>query len=720
MDVVKYLKDKKNINFTDEQIKVVRYVDGPNLTLAVPGAGKTTCLVARTANLVLNHGIDPKSILTITFSKASSLDMKHRFLSLFGDVSDNAGDVSFSTIHAFAYRIVRQVHKGKTLIDSNETPVTKAKLVKNIYNQMTGEYMEEDKLEEISTAISYVKNKMLELDELSKEELSEICSFKEFKDVYNRYERIKKDKNYIDFDDMLTLCHEKLKSDSHYLNLLRNRFRYIQVDEAQDTSTVQFAIVELLARPRNNIFFLGDINQGIMSFRASDIRYLLDFKKKYPEGSVYTMSRNFRSTKDVVDVANRFIKKNTERYDFDMYTEKENDRPINIVYARSEEDELEHIVDRLKGVNNLSDSAVLFRNNISCIPLIDRLSKEDIPFYVRDHDNRFFTHWVVSDIKAFIKLAMNENDFESLSRIYYKSNLYINKAALLESKKHKTDKGSLYALTRVKFLRDDQRNRVYEFVMNMKRLRRAKGRDILRIIRKDLRYEEYILKNSEDMGYSSENLLNLISIFSLIVDDCTDLSAVLKKLSYLEELIKSSSRNKGANVVTLSTMHGSKGLEWENVYVMSLNDGIFPSVQASKLDSKGDSSMMEEERRLCYVAITRGKRYVDLLVPRLRAGKEVYPSRFVWEIEKSLEPEEDTMESDENIWKEEENFDSFIDKKKMNPFELRQKVKHKKFGEGIIIDINKDEDYLVINFASFGLKKIVLSLAATGLLERIV
>lgn len=709
MDVVKYLKEEKNINFTDEQEKVVRYVHGPNLTLAVPGAGKTTCLVARTANLVLNHGIDPKSILTITFSKASSLDMKHRFVSLFGDVVENVNDVSFSTIHSFAFKIVRQTHPNKTLIDISGSPATKNGLIKGIYNKLTGEYIEEDKLEEISTSISYVKNKMINLYLLNNEELSEICSFKEFRDIYFRYEKIKDREDYIDFDDMLTLCFEKLINDARYLNLLRNHFKFIQVDEAQDTSTIQFAIVELLAKPTNNIFFLGDINQGIMSFRASDIKYLLDFKEKYPEGSVYTMSRNFRSTKDVVEIANKFIKTNKERYDFDMYTDRDYDRPMNIVYTETDEKELDYIVDKLRHSTNLGESAVLFRNNISCIPLIDKLSKANIPFYVRDHDNRFFTHWVISDIKAFIQLARDDNDFESLSRIYYKSNLYVNKQAIMEAQSYTTDKGCLYALTKVESLRGDQLVRVYEFMMNMRRLRKAKGKDIAKIIKKDLRYEDYILKNSEDMGYSSENLINLISIFSLISSDCNELSDVISKLDYLEELIKASSKNKNGNVVTLSTMHGSKGLEWENVYIMSMTDGIFPSIQATKLQSKGNDSLMEEERRLCYVAITRGKRYVDLVVPKRRGNKEVYPSKFIGELNSLLSGKTVKSESYDTVNKPVSNV----------IFELGDVVKHRKFGQGEVIDVEEAKDMLTVRFNLKGVKKLVYSLSSGGLLERV-
>lgn len=696
MDVVKYLKEEKNINFTDEQKEVVCHVHGPNLTLAVPGAGKTTCLVARTANLVFTHNIPAKSILTITFSKPSSLDMKNRFMTLFGKfANDINADVMFSTIHSFAYRIVRDIHKNKILIDSNDSPATKNELLKDIYKSITGEFVEEEKLKDISNAISYVKNKMIDTETTSEEWLSDICTFEEFNDVFLMYEEYKKSKNYIDFDDMLTLCYEELVSNANLLNRLRNTFRYIQVDEAQDTSTIQFAIVQLLAKPNNNIFFLGDIDQGIMSFRASDIQYLLDFKKIYPKGSVFTMRRNFRSTKDIVDVANIFIKSNDGRYDYDMYTERSKERPIKIAYVSTEDKELEYIVEGLSRIKNLSESAVLFRHNITCIPLIDRMSRAGIPFYVKDHDNKFFSHWVISDINAFINLALDERDYKSLLKIYYKSNLYINNEAVMESKKHITNKGCLDALTKVPNLRKDQLNRINEFIINIKRLRKSKGKDIIKIIRRDLRYEDYIKKSSEGRGYSLENTLNLISIFELITEDCNKLLDVKKKLDYLENIIKKSSNNKGGNVVTLSTIHGSKGLEWENVYIMSMNEGLFPSVQATKLESRRDNSLMEEERRLCYVAITRAKSYVDLIVPKSRLGKEVYPSKFIWEIEKAMGAHEDN----------EDNYEEEIRKSKSKSFEKGCSVKHLKHGYGWIVEIDQDNDLMVISYALVGLKK---------------
>lgn len=708
LDIIKHLKEEKNINFTDEQKKAVNHVYGPNLTLAVPGAGKTTCLMARTANLIFNHGIDPKSILTVTFSKASALDMQHRFAEIFGDVGENIRSVKFSTIHSFAYRIVNHVYQDKILIEDMRSPITKSRLIKNIYKELTGEYMEEDKLEEISNSISYAKNKMVDINSLNKEELLELCSFKEFKDIYLKYEKMKEKDNYIDYDDMLTLCYEKMANDKRYLNLLRNHFQFIQIDESQDTSTVQFAIVELLARPMNNILFLGDINQGIMSFRASDIRYLLNFKKKFPSGSIYTMSRNFRSTKDIVDVANKFVKKNIERYDFEMFTEKGSDRPINIVYVDTEKKELDYIIGKLKKATNLGENAVLFRNNISCIPLVDKLSKEKIPFYMKDHGKRFFSHWLISDIKAFINLAIDNNDFNSLYRIYYKSNLYISKQLIMDSRNYTTDKGCLDALEKMESLRDDQLDRVRKFTMNMRCLSKAKGREIAKIIRKDLRYEDFIINNSEAMGYSQDSLLNLISIFSLITADSSSLLDVLKRLDYLEKLIKASSKNKNQNVVTLTTIHGSKGLEWENVYIMNMIDSIFPSSQATKLESKGDNSLMEEERRICYVGITRGKRYVDLVIPRSIAGKEVYPSKFIWEIEKII-----------RIDKGDKSYEDSIRRKKGNRFNLGDIVKHSKFGKGKIVDINQKDDYLVINFYDSGIKKLVLSLAVAGLLSKV-
>lgn len=534
---------------------------------------------------------------------------------------------------------------------------------------------------------------MLDINKIKEQELSVICSDKHFIDIYQVYENEKNKNGYIDFDDMLSICYDTLKTNDKVLGYFRNKYEYIQLDEAQDTSTVQFAIVEMIARPKNNIFFLGDTNQSILSFRASDIQYLLNFKKKYPEGIIYYMQKNFRSTKDIVEVANEFIKYNSERYDFDMSTDKGNQRPVTIVKVRNTYDEIGYIVGILNTTLDLSQNAILFRNNLSCVALADRLVKENIPFFVKDNDNRFFSHWVIQDLLAFIDLSLDVTDYDSLGKIYYKTELYITKELFNASKILNDGKGCLPALKKVKGLSDQQKSNIDKVIYMLKLLRKSDGLGIVNIIKHDLGYEEYLKKNAEKMGYSLDNLRQIMFIFEGLIENIPNADSIKGKLEELQQAMKFASFNKGKNCVTLSTIHGSKGLEWDNVYIISMVNGVFPTAQAIKLKNDGDGSLLEEERRLCYVAMTRGRYYVDFIVPEKMAYKEASPSLFIREVSQIINGE---------YYEEAEDYISF---------KPGDKVLHNKFGEGEVISVSIDDNLLVANFNNkYGTKRLLYTI----------
>ena len=238
--------------------------------------------------------------------------------------------------------------------------------------------------------------------------------------------KILKNNGLIDFDDMLTICYEILSTIKNILNIYRNCFEYIQLDEAQDTSTVQFAITDLLGKPKDNVFYLADDDQSIYSFRASSPEYLLSFKNNYPNGTIYFMEQNFRSTSHIISLSNTFIKSNENRYSKDMFTNKDEGRPVTMVTAQDEKAELEHIIKSIQESNRYDDNAVLYRNNLLSIPLVDELYKT-IFLFISENKIIDFYSLGTTRYASFIKLAINENDLESFERIKYKSNLYLNK-----------------------------------------------------------------------------------------------------------------------------------------------------------------------------------------------------------------------------------------------------------------------------------------------------
>lgn len=697
LDFFDYI-ESKGIRLTEQQKRIVEHIDGPTLTLAVPGAGKTVTSCIRVGNLIFNHGIPSDRIITMTFSRASARDMEDRFNSIFNElISQSNIKVHFSTIHSFAYEIVRKYYRYKEMIDSKDCKENKALILKRLYKNITGEYMGEDKYEELTTGISYVKNKMLDVDNTDDKVLADICNIECFKDIFKRYEAYKMANTFIDYDDMLTISYDILNNNGKVLKLYRDKYDYIQLDEAQDTSSIQFAIVELLASPMNNICYVADDDQSIYGFRASEVSYLLNFKDKYPEGTIYFMEQNFRSTKDIIELSNKFIKGNKKRYTKNMFTSKDYRRPISVVKVEDEKEELDYIIEKIKDSDRYDDNAVIYRNNLLSVPLIDCLSKNNIPFYVREQENKFFSHWVLQDMLAFIKLALNPNDFESFSRIYYKANLFLNKESIQESKKYNEGDGVLKSILRLPNLQGYQKVNTTELHSNLKRLSTSSGALITSIILDKIGYGEYLSRNAKRLGYSIENLLNIVTTFRLVTSDCKGVRDIFSKLDNLQKLMQNSSFNRGKNVVTLTTAHGSKGLEFNRVYVMSMNEGIFPSRQADIKEIDGDNSLMEEERRLCYVSMTRGRHYVDIITLNTKNGIISSPSKFIREVDFIMngEPEDNSG------------------------FKMGDIVNHKHFGKGKVALVDISNNIIMVLFSNTGMKRLSYDLCIkNGLLKK--
>lgn len=698
-DIFKYLKNKKGIDFTNQQKTVINHVDGPSLVLAVPGAGKTASLTARTGNLIFNRGIPAENILTMTFSRASAKDMEDRFNYLFDDFLNYTNvKTHFSTIHSFSYGVVNRYYNYNEMIESKNAKRTKLSILKNIYKNITREYLSEEEYDDLITGISYVKNKMLDINSFSDEKTKDICSIDGFKEIFLTYEDIKRNNGLIDFDDMLTICYDILSINENILNKYRNRFEYIQLDEAQDTSTVQFAITDLLAKPKNNVFYLADDDQSIYSFRASSPEYLLSFKGNYPNGTIYFMEQNFRSTSHIISLSNTFIKSNKSRYSKDMFTNKDEGRPITIVTLQDEKAELEYIIESIQESNRYDDNAVLYRNNLLSVPLVDKLYKNNIPFYIREQNNRFFTHWVLQDMLAFIKLAINENDLENFERIKYKSNLYLNKNQFFKfySVLNSEDIGVIDALLKIDGLEDYQEENIASLKFNLEYLKKhAKRGAIANIILNEIEYDYYLEKNAKNLGFSYENLSNITTAFKLITADCENIYEVLEKMEKLEMLMKTSYHNRNKNAVTLTTIHGAKGLEFNKVFVMSMVEDIFPTKQAETKASNGDINLLEEERRLCYVAMTRGREYVDLITLKNKNGQGTVPSRFIREL---INISDYGKQQSINLPKK-MNKNSF-------DFIIGDIVKHKSFGEGEVVNIDIPKGIISVHFSDYGIKNL--------------
>lgn len=678
-----------NIKLNNQQREAVLHKDGPAIILAVPGAGKTTVLICRTANLIINHKVNPENILSVTFSKASALDMTNRFNSLFSELAPNG--IKFSTIHSFAYNLVREyaymTRTKYTIIEGENAGASKIAILKKLYHKANDAYISEDKLEELISSIGYVKNMMLAEEDFKKHNFN----VPGFRDIYREYEGLKRENNLLDFDDMLTRAYEILLDNQSILEKYRNKYRYIQVDEGQDTSKIQHEIIGLLGRPNNNIFLVGDEDQSIYGFRGAYPEAILRFEKVYKNARVFLMEENFRSTRNIVSLSNEFIKSNRERYDKNLFTNRLEGEPVIIKNLNDEGEEVNFLIEEIKKCDDPKGTAILYRNNLSAISIIDAFNRNNIDFYVRDFKQTFFKHWVVLDIIAFLSLTLNNEDINAFERIYYKMNSYLPKKAIEFIKESYKGESVFNLLRKYPGLSPYQLKRINTIEGNFRLLSYKKPIYAIEFIEKELNYWDYIFENSERLGYSIENLNLIIAAMKLIAKNTETIVGFLNRINELQDIIDRAKFSKGKGVITLSTVHSSKGLEFDDVYMIDLIEGQFPSTNTLKED--GEDKGIEEERRLFYVGMTRARNRLNLISVTTKNDERVICSRFVGEVFGIISPPEETMPGELDI-------------------NIGDNVNHKSFGCGKVIFI--DRNIIEVYFDRFGIKKLMLDTCIEG------
>ena len=618
------------MNLSKEQQKAINHINGPALVLAVPGAGKTTVLIHRTGNLILNYGISPENILSITFSRASAMDMKSRFNKVYGDISNIP--VHFSTIHSFSFGLIREyAYRNRisyTLIEDGKKELNKYNILKRIYYSINKDYINDEKLENLINSIGYIKNMQISPEKFVKKFDANI---KNFVDIYKAYEEYKKNHNLIDFDDMLTIALEILNKDSYLLNKYRNRYKYIQVDEGQDTSKIQIEIIKILSSPKNNLFIVADDDQSIYGFRGAYPKGLLDFNSTYKNSKVYYMEENYRSSKNIVSICNKFIKQNTLRYDKNISTKNQFIEPVNIIKVNNLVEQYEFLINELKRKENYQDSAILYRNNISAIGLIEYLERNNIPFYMKDMKINFFNHWIIGDLFAFFSLANDVRDIYSFERIYYKMKGFISKKQLYYIKTMNSNSSVFDRLLNLPGLNEFYRKNILDLKLCFKKLSKMKPYDGIAFIEKELEYKDYLRESCIKLGSTLDSLETILYYLKIIASNVEDLKEFKGRLKYLEYLSLQSKNNKSG--ITLSTIHSAKGLEFEIVYIVDLVEGDFPNTTSIDEFNHGNIEILEEERRLFYVGMTRAKESLNLITISNKNNKKVQNSRFLSEIE---------------------------------------------------------------------------------------
>lgn len=619
------------MQLSKSQTEAASHFNGPCLVLAVPGAGKTTVLLKRLENLIAS-GVSPKNIASITFSRLQARDMEKRFFDKF----PNARDMTFSTIHAFCYRITlsyaRKNGENINLIETSDN-WNKYKLISKIFYEIKKRSISEDELESFFRIDGYLKNSLLTYEQFLKNGGS---SFSSFKQISSFYEKFKTERNLIDFDDMLLRSLQILEKDQDILEAIRRRFIYLQVDEAQDTSPIQLKIIEKIAAPKNNLFMVADDDQTIYGFRGADPSYLLQFKKLYPNAKILAMEDNYRSCKNIVNLSSLFIKANEDRYSKSPSAMREDNEKIRLFNLSSLEEELFLLKNEIPKDLEKGNCAILFRNNLSMIALADLFSRMEIPFKAHGNYRRFFDHAIFKDIVDILHFSIDPSDLDCFKRIYYKLNSYIKKS-FIHALEYTNPLESV--LDRISELEDCNNSFYQEKIGYLQyefdRIRNLSARKAIYEIDNFLGYGAYLKEREKITNTSANSSSRIMEIIKVISQSSKSIPDFIQYLRTFKNIFEEKSQT--CQDLQISTIHGSKGLEYDTVWLLDLVQGEFPSNIALNLEKEGLNSMLEEERRLFYVGMTRARLRLRLVGIDNVNGRHYGHSQFIDEIKLSNE-----------------------------------------------------------------------------------
>lgn len=732
-----------SVKLNQQQKEAVQSTKGPVLLLAVPGSGKTTVLVTRLGYMIYCKNIPPERILTVTYTVAATKDMSERFAVRFGE--DMAKRLEFRTINGICAMIIQYYGRriGKTPFELvKDEKATTGMLIRICQDHGMG-YPTESDLKNVRTLITYIKNMMLNEEELQKlEEESDI----RIAGIYREYCRQMREQKLMDYDDQMLYAYNILRKDPGVLAYFQNRYPYICVDEAQDTSKIQHAIIALLAAGTGNLFMVGDEDQSIYGFRAAYPEALLSFEKKHSGAKVLLMEENFRSNAKIVEAADKFIQKNTLRHEKHMRAAREAGADIREISLKSRKAQYVYLMKaaqecttgmagmsgseehRGRADASVTETAVLYRDNECAIPLIDLLERKNIPYRMRNADLSFFTHRTVLDVQNIIRFAMDPKDTELFMQIYYRLKLFFNKKDALRYAQISQEKDMEVLDAALKYgnLEKYQEDNIRNLKRQMVRILNMPGDEVVNQILTYMGYQDYLKK----MGMNA----NKLETVKLIGSRVESPEKLLERLEELRTIIQEKVSDKDCPFI-LSTMHASKGLEYDTVYLLDVMDGILPEkvLANPRTASKEELETYEEERRLFYVGVTRAKNQLNVFMTNK-------PSKFCSELlgKRNLRENQQKEYAGIKKWGDYSPAGTYGIKGngmyhgygtghgfQKQPGKSYQEladalgegmiVKHKKFGEGVVVDM--EGEHIRIQFGDNVKNMDLKVLARLGILE---
>lgn len=676
------------------QFEAVTNIDGPMLVLAGAGSGKTRVLTMKVAYLLEQRDISPKNILAITFTNKAAKEMKER---IFGLVGRMAYQIQISTFHSFGLKLVKENYEllgldsNFTILDASDSETVIKKIIKelgidsNKYNYRA-----------IKNVISSNKNEIVSPEEYKKfvyNDFDEVAL-----KVYEEYERELSRSNAVDFDDLLILPLKLFNEHREVLEKYQEEYKYVFIDEYQDTNKPQYLLSKLISNKHKNITVVGDNDQAIFTWRGADYKNILNFEKDYKDAKVVILDENYRSTKTILKAANNVIKNNKLRKEKNLWTENDDGNKITYYKAFDEKDEASYVIKEIKklvtdGVNP-DDICVLYRANSQSRTLEDSFMENSMPYRIVG-SFAFYQRKEIKDLISYLKLINNNKDDVSLIRVinYPKRGIGTKTIENLSDKARENDMSIFDAIDSGKEL--EFKNLILDLKNKSETMPLTEFVDLVlekTKIRESLKNEKTL-----EADIRLENLEEFKSITKTVeeVDGIASLDDFLNEISLVTDA--SEKQEDGKSKVTLMTMHAVKGLEFDYVFAVGFEEGLFPH-----LNSMNSGEELEEERRLCYVTITRAKKKLFIINARSRLlyGKisSNVPSRFISEIGDDLLDQE----KKESLFTKKIDRESYITDNDLKSGDL---IEHEKYGKGVVMNI--DGSIATIAFSKFGVKKLL-------------
>lgn len=667
-------------NLNDKQKEAVLYNDGPLLIIAGAGAGKTKTLTTKIAYLIEEKYATPYNVLAITFTNKAAKEMKDRLYAMLGDV---AKKIQVSTFHSFGLKLLREnfdllgYDRNFVIMDSDDSLTVVKKIIKDlgydpkVYNPKA-----------IRNKISSCKNEMISAKAYERYAVSDYEQV--IHKIYEKYEDKLYQNNSVDFDDLLLLPIKLFKENPDVLERYQDLYQYILIDEYQDTNQAQYILTKLISEKNRRITCVGDDSQSIYSFRGANYKNILNFEKDYPDAKTILLEQNYRSTSTILEAANQVIKNNSQRKDKNLWTDRGEGEKIKYYRAYNERDEAQYVIRKIKELVNkgieYKDIAILYRTNAQSRVVEEEMLKENLPYRVIG-SFYFYSRKEIKDLIAYLRLIHNSKDNISLLRVINTPKRGIG----LKTIENLTSKA------------DEEGISIYDAISSGKELEFKNTIEKLKVVAEDLTLTELIDKVLDASGMKkeleseqsleSEVRLENLEEFKSITKSFEEKEGLISLEDFLLEisLISDVEEYKDdPNRISLMTVHSVKGLEFDNVFVIGMEEGIFPH-----MNSLMENMALEEERRLCYVAITRAKDNLHLVNARRRTlfGKEqVNPvSRFMSEISPKLL---ETNVKEEELPKKEEKIDTAeMFREEEVDYKVGDYVYHETFGTGKVVEV---------------------------------